>query len=159
MHRHHAQIRQKVVQDTENRFLDLAGIARTAHQNRLFLQIDQDGGLGVGVVGCGIGVERGYLQHGIIGLEILTLLGARHAEHVLCKEIVPSLLGDDANLELVGRISAGDQVLHEQFPARDMLPCLFPDAVSGFGVDRFVDLAPVDAVTQAWMIDEELVVG
>ena len=99
------------------------------------------------------------LHHREIGLEILQLVGLRPHEHVAREQAVPRRLGDHAHAQAIARIGAGEQVLDVEVAAADMSARLGPEAIEPRGVERLVDVAPVDRGTNARTIDEEAVLG
>src|SRR5439155_20595586 len=57
MHRHHAALRQMIIEEGEDRFLDLSGIAGAADEDHALRQVASDDGFGADAVFGGIGLE------------------------------------------------------------------------------------------------------
>ena len=93
-----------------------------------------------------------------VGDEAIELARRRLAEHVAGEQGMPGGLGDDPHAALVLRVGADVQVLDEQLALRRVRPRFGPQAARVPRLDRPVDLAPVDAVAHAGLIDDEAVI-
>src|SRR2546430_15580051 len=60
---------QEVIEDGEDRFLQLAGVPRAADQDRALREVDDDERTGLGAVQRRVGVHLGGLQHGPVWSE------------------------------------------------------------------------------------------
>jgi hypothetical protein len=158
VHGEHAFGGQKVVEHGEDRFLDLARVARAADQHRARCEVEHDRHVRARAVGRRVGLEARQLQDGEVRDEAIELARRRLAEHVAREQGVPGGLGDDPHPALVLRIGADVQVLHEQLALCRVRPGLGPQAARVPRFDRPVDLAPVDAVVHAGLVDDEAVV-
>ncbi len=159
VHRQHVLVGQQVVQDGEDRLLDLAGVPGAADRHDAFAEIDQDRAVRGGAVGLRIGLEARQVQDGEFRLEALELLGPGPQEHVAGEQVVPGGLGQHAHADAVRRIGAGPAVAHEQLAALGIGQHAIVQGAEALRRDRLVGLAPVDAAPGLGILDEELVVG
>jgi hypothetical protein len=99
------------------------------------------------------------VQHERVRLEVAQLLLAGLDEEGLREERVPGRIGDDANVDAVGGIGAGERVDDVDVSLVQMLGQLLSEAFETFFGDRLVDLTPGDPVLGLRLLDEELVLG
>src|SRR4051812_47403535 len=95
MHGEDAARRQQVIHDREGRLLHLAGITGAADQYDAFLEIDDDGGLGIRAVLAGVGWELRREKDGELGS--VRIGGVGPDEKLAAEEAVPGELADDAD--------------------------------------------------------------
>ena len=159
MHGQHVPVGQQVVQDGENRLLDLTGIPGAADRHDPVGEIDQDGAVRRRAVELRLGLEARQVEDREVRLEAFELLAPRPQEHVPGKEIVPRSLGDDAHADAMRGIGAGPAVADEQLAALGIAQHAVVERAVALRRDRLVGLAPVDAALALRILDEELVVG
>ena len=116
MHGEHFLLGQVVIEDGEDRFLDLAGIGGAADEHQLFAEVDHDEGFGIGAVQLRHGVEARGGDYGEIRADVHGLAGAyRDQEHIAGEQVLPGGGGDDPDIHLVIPVRPGVAVLDEEF--------------------------------------------
>ena len=114
MHRKHAFQRQQVIQNREDRFLDLARVSRVADDGKFLLERQADKGVAGGVIHSGHALERRHgndrkLRHkAFVFFERL-----RQDEHVAHEMTVPGQFGHDAHRQAIVFVRAAVDILHE----------------------------------------------
>ena len=157
VHRHDAPGRQQVVQQREDRFLDLAGIVGPADQDQLLREADGDDRRTPAAVGFGVGRKARRMENR--PFRVAAGRAGRRQEDVACEEAVPRLLRHHAHGQPVRRVGAGVAVLHEEFPALQMVNDTAAKRLEFLRRHPPVDLAPVDALVRSGIANEELVLG
>ena len=83
MHRKHALLRQEVVEDREDRLLQLTGVAGAPDQDRAVRQADDDERPRLGAMHSGVGMEFRSVEHFESRLEAGQIAVAGTQEHVV----------------------------------------------------------------------------
>ena len=160
VHREHPLLGQVIVHDAEDALLDLAGVAGAADQHHALRQVQEDERGAAGAVTLRLGLQVGDVDHREVGDEI-----RQHAqilladEHVAGEEVVPGVLGDDADVDAVAGIGAGVAVEDEHVLAQQVLPGAGQQRLELLPLERPVDLPPPDVGVDRRVLDQELVVG
>lgn len=150
---------QQVVHDREDGLLDLAGVLGAHDQDHALLEVDDHGGLGVGVVHGRVQLQARRRHDHEVGQAVagkLLLSGAD--EHLVGKERLAGKLGDDAELAGVAAVGTGDAVDYEEPALGEVRDDLGLDAgvvVLGHGD---VDLAPGNLLVDVLGVHDEAVV-
>ena len=118
VHRHHAALREQVVEDRKHALLRLAGVGGSADEDEALAEVHEDERVGARAVGGGVGLEAREVDDGELGLVILALRLLGADEHGARKQRVPGQLVDDAHGQAVARVGPGEGVLHEEFTGR-----------------------------------------
>ncbi|OIQ68780.1 hypothetical protein GALL_496230 [mine drainage metagenome] len=113
VHRHHALGGQDVVQQGEDRLLDLASIGGVADQDQLAVEIQGDHGFRAASVAGRISLEGRAVDDGEFRQEAVQLGARRATQHVVDEQAVPGKFRHHAHVKTVRRLSAGKQILHE----------------------------------------------
>ena len=123
VHRHDASERQQVVQDAEDRLLDLARVARAGDEHEPLGEVERDDASRAGAVARGIGLERRRVDDRELRRVRRRGVGARvDDEQVAREQVVPRVLGDDADRQAVRRVGAGVAVLDVELAVRRAIP-------------------------------------
>ncbi|MGY3287876.1 hypothetical protein ACVWWP_000943 [Bradyrhizobium sp. LM3.6] len=138
VHRHHATLRQIVVQRGEDRLLHLAGIIRPADQHDLAGEIDRDDVLRLAAMALRIGAEARHVDDGELRREARQLDRLRADQQRADEQRMPGELGEDASLDPVGRIGAAVEVLCEQRLAFGVLEEVLVERLELLSRDRLV---------------------
>ena len=150
---------EKVIENGEDRFLDLAGVTGPADDDHPFGEIYDDEGFGIGAVIGGNGVGVGHVDDGegrFVGME---LLGGRTDEHVAGKEGVPGFFADDPHRQAVRRPRPGEAILDEQIPAVHVGGHPLVETVEISRVEGAVHVTPVDEIVAGRFVDDEFLAG
>ena len=158
VHRHHAALRQEVVQEREHRLLVLARVLGAGDQDRARLQIHGDHGLRAAAVARGVCLEGRAVEDRAVGREGVELGPVGPAQEVADEQRVPGQLGDHAHVEPVGGVGAGVKVLHEGLAALQMRDHVGAESGEGLRLHRGV-VGPPDMALGAGRADDELVLG
>ncbi len=158
MHRQHVAVGQDIVEIAEDRFLDLARILRAGDQNHPFLKVHHDRAIGVHSVAFRMRLEVRCVQDREFRHEVGPFFGGRLAEHVTREKTVPRAFADHSDLELIGRIRTGDEVLYVDFPALEIGQHLQPQPIEALFRIRLVDGTPPDIVAGRLFLDDEFIV-
>ena len=118
VHRHHALLRQQVVERGEHRLLHLAGIGGAADQHDHAGEVDGDHRLAQRAVAGRIGPKRRQVDDRHLGHEALELVRLRPDQQVADEQRMPGIFGDDARAQAVIAVGAADQILDEQVARR-----------------------------------------
>ena len=160
VHRQHPLLRQVVVHDAEDALLDLARVDRAADQDHPAGEVEEDEGGALRAVLRRVGLEGADVDHREARLENLELLAVGLVEeHVLGKEVVPRLLGDDPDRQPVVGVRSRVAVEDEEVLVRHVGLGLGEEPVEALGVEGPVDVAPPDLPVRRGIPDRELVVG
>ena len=159
VHREHALQRQQVVEDAEDRFLELACVARAADQNRALCEAHDDERPRLGSVDRRIGVELGCMKHLKPRRKARQLAVGGAQEHVVDEEGVPGVGRDEANRQPERRIRPRVHVADEELLRGEVRCHVGPEALELVGRDRLVHLAPPDLCGGVRLLNEKLVVG
>ena len=159
MHREDAALGQQVIEDREDRFLELAGVARAPDQDRPLAEVDHNERPGMGAVQRRIGVQLGSVQHGPRGRKSDEIGGAGAEEHVVHEQGVPRARRDEADAEAVIRVRAGEQVADEQLLRGQVSERGGLEPLEVLGSERLIHPAPRDVAARGGLAHEELVVG
>ena len=154
-----AGLRQQEVQHAKDRLLDLARILRAADQDGALGEVHHNKGLGVGAVEGRVSFHRRQVDDGPIGLNVCAVFWRRAQEHVLGKEVVPRVLGHNADLDLQLVVSAGGEVLNKEPLVLGAVEHQRFKTVVTFRVERLVHRAPVDLVFGQGIADGVFVLG
>ena len=152
---------QHEVEHGEDALLDLAGVGGAPDEDGLLGEVD-DGVVGLArTVARGVGEAAGEGEDGpLVGDKPASRAAVGPQEHVVREEILPGVLGVDADVDAV-------------FLARAGVGVADVDGVAGFGVslhlsservvvrggDGLVDGVPVDGVARDLVLDEEAIPG
>ena len=140
-------------------FLISPGIARAADQDGAGGEVEHDRHVRARAVGRRVGLEAGQLQYREIRDEAIELAPPDGSRNMLrANSACHAVSVIDPHAALVLRVGADVQVLDEQLALRRVRPRLGPQAARVPRLDRPVDLAPVDAVAHAGLVDDEAVV-
>ena len=159
VHREHVVLNgEQVVHDREDRLLDLAGVLGAHHEDDALLEVDEDGGLGVGAVDLRVELEGGGGHHDEVGLaEVAQLLVGRADEHLMDEERLARELADGADLAGVAAVGAGQAVHDEEATLGEVADDLGLDLLVVLLGEGHVDLAPGDLVVDVGRVDDEAV--
>ena len=113
MHREHALQRQQVVQHAEDRFLELAGVARAADQNGALRKTHDDERARVRAMNARVRLKFGGVQHFEPRREAGQLPIGGTQEHVVDEERVPRIGSYEANRQTKRGVRARVHVAHE----------------------------------------------
>ncbi len=138
--------RHEVVHQGEDAFFHFAGVFGAKDDHFFFLKADIDGGLGGHAGGESVGGELAGVVDGEVGLaEVGQFLLRGIDEHDLHEEGVVGPGANDADLDAVGRIPAGEGIDNVNLlPGVEVVLGAFPVDLEGVGVDGYVDITPPD---------------
>ena len=160
MHGEHFLLGQVVIEDGEDRFLDLAGIGGAADEHQLFAEVDHDEGFGIGAVQLRHGVEARGRDDGEIRPDVHGVAGAhRGQEHVAGEQVLPGGGGDDPNIHLVIPVRPGVAVLDKEFFALQVGQQPVMELVEFFRGEGLVLPAPMDIVGAGGFLHNEFILG
>src|SRR5271165_5866543 len=159
MHGKDVALRQHEVHDAEDGFLHLAGVFRAADEHQLLGEVDQHKHFGVGAVALGVGKEAGRAHDGELRLVSLELFGSWADEQLPHKQVVPGILVDHLNGELILRVGATKEVLNKQLLVLQVVEDTLIESVELFRWERLVYGAPRDLVLRDRVLHRELVFG
>ena len=159
VHRQHALLRQRVVEDGKDRLLDLAGIARAANQHHFPAEMHEDEHVGPRAVARGVSLEIRRVDDG----ELREVLGAPSGvvlreEHVPGEQVVPGEFVDDSDREPVRGVGARPGVQDVQLLVLEVVQHVAVKRIELVRVDRTVDAAPVHVLLARRFAHDELVV-
>ena len=155
MHRQDVGQREQVIQDGENRFLHLAGIARPADEHQLPAEMQGDDDIGARAVPLRIRLEAGRIDD----RELRLMRGLRiDNEQVANEQAVPREFGDNADGEPIFGIGAGKHILDEQVAPLQRAHEVAVQSVEVRFLHRPVHLAPVDVGLARRFPDDKLVI-
>lgn len=122
-----------VEEDGEDALLHLAGVLGTEDDHLLLSKVNGDGGARGHAFGEAVGREGSGIVDGVVGVEMLELLGRRADEHVSHEQGMIGAGTDDSNADSVLLVPAGIAI-------DDVYPCSRIEIVdSAFAID-FPDL-------------------
>ena len=159
VHRQHAAQRQQVVEDGEDRLLDLAGVARAADQHQPLREVERDHDLRApSRAAQGSARKPRRVDDRELGPRGASAAAADD-EQVAREEAVPRVLGDDANRQAVLRVRARRQQswTNSSVPLSEREQVVPKRAEVRLG-HRPVDAAPRDVPLRRRVADDELVV-
>ena len=160
VHREHALERQQVVEDGEDRLLDLAGVARPPDDPELLPEVEDDERLRPRPVRHRVRLESGGGDDREVGDVAPRLLHRRVLEeHRAGEEAVPGLLGDDPDRQPVLGIGPAVDVLHEDVAALEVAAEPGVERAEALGVEGPVVLAPPHVLLGRLLAHHELVGG
>ena len=160
VHRHDALQRQRVVEDREDRLLDLAGVVRSADQHELAAEVHEDEYLRARAVLGGVGLElREIDDRELRPMRRPLRRVVFRQEHVPGKQVVPGELVHDANRHAVRRVGAAPGVEHEELLVLRVGHHVAVNEIELRFLDRLVDRAPVHVLFALRFADDKLVVG
>ena len=117
MHGHHAFGRQQVVANSEDCFLDLAGIGRAADQHELAGEIEGDHRAAGAAMALRICLEAGKVDNGEFGEEVGQRRSRRQEQKILDEQRMPRQFGHNAHWQPMCKINSAVQVLDKKFAA------------------------------------------
>ena len=158
MHRDHFFFRQEIVQDGEDRFLDLARIRRAADQHALACEIEGDHRFAAAAMELRIGLEAGQIDDREFGRESRQLFRLRADQQLVREQSVPSIFRDDAYGQTMVRIGAGEQILDIKFAPLGISHHRGVQRLGVLGLHRLV-VVPPDLILSLGILDDELVGG
>ena len=159
MHGEDVLVRQGVVEEAEDRLLDLTRVACAADKNEPLGEVHQDEGVAPEAIKLRDGEMIGGLDNGDRGVEIRVFLGSRADEHVAREQAMPSLLGDDPGGNAIARVSAGKHVRHIGATILVIGDEAVMDLVEDLFRNRGVGAAPIDGLFGQRIADNELILG
>ena len=159
VHRQDATLRQQIIEDGEDRFLQLAGVPRAPDQDRPLREVHHDERAGLGAVQRRVDVQLRSVQHGPAGTERGEIGGRGPQEHVVHEQGAPRVRCDEADAEPVIGVRAGEQVTDEQLLGREVGQRGGLEPLEVLGRERLVHPAPRDVVLRGRLAHDELVVG
>jgi hypothetical protein len=157
VHREDAAQREEVVEDGEDRFLDLARVLRASDEHDAAGEVEDDEGFGACAVARGIRGERGRVEDVEVGAVGGQRVVVGTEEKVPREEGVPGALRDEADREALFGIGAGGEVLHPELLRGEMSAHPLEEGLEARGIERLVDAAPGDLRFGRLIADDELV--
>ena len=144
VHRQQAALRREVVRDREDALLHLAGVLGAEDDQLAVLEAQVDARLGVHAGGEAVGGERAGVVDDEVGLaERRQLLARRADQHGVHEQRVIGPRADDAHLDAVLRVPAGEAVEAVQPLARvEVVEGALAVDREGVRVERDVDRCP-----------------
>ena len=111
-----AALRQQVVEDREDGFLDLPAVRGAANDDEPLGKVYDDERAGPGAVLGRVCLKARHIDDGELGLMARDLVRRRHDEQVARKQVVPGQFVDHAHREPVAGVGAGEAVLDIKVP-------------------------------------------
>lgn len=151
----------EVVHDGEDTLLHLTGVLGTEDDHLHALEVDLDGGGGGHSGGETVGRELASVVDDEVGLsEVGELLGGGTDKHVVHEESVVGARGDDADLDAVLGVPAGETVEDvDVLTGVEVVDGTLTVDLEGVLVEGNVDRAPPDVVLGGLLVDDTLVLG
>ncbi len=159
MHREDPFERKPVVQEREDRLLDLPGVVRPADQHLAAGRMQNDEGLAPCPVLLGIRGDGRRVQHERVDRHLLELVGRGIDEERLREERMPGARGDDAHADAMRRMCAGERVDDVDVAGAELRPHLLAKPLERLLGDLGVHVAPPDPLLGTGLADDELVLG
>ena len=158
VHGHDALRRQNIIQEAEHRFFHFAGIARAADENDLAGQVDRYDCFAAAAVPLRIGLERRQIDDCHLRLEGGEFVRRGANEQVTNEKRVPSIFGEDPDIDPMRRVGAAVKVLNEQALAPRMRNEVGAQAVE-LRPAQGIRIVPPDGVFRVGVPDNEFVHG
>ena len=161
VHREHVVLDgHQVVHDREDRLLDLTAVLGAHHEDHALLEVDEDGGLGVGAEDLRVELEGGRGHHAEVGVaEVAQLLLVRAHEHLVDEERLARELADGDDLAGVAAVGPRQAVHHEEAALGEVTDDLALDLLVALDAKGHVDAAPGDLVVHVGRVHDEAVLG
>ena len=159
MHREDPFERKPVVQEREDRLLDLPGVVRPADQHLAAGRMQDDEGLAPCPVLLGIRRDGRRVQHERVDRHLLELVGRGIDEERLREERMPRARGDDPNADPVRRVRPGERVDDVDVAGGELRAHLLTEPLERLLRDLGVHVAPPDPLLGPGLADDELVLG
>ena len=149
---------EQVVHDREDGLLDLAGVLRAGDENNTLLEVDDDRGLGMGVVHRRVELEaRARHDHEVRAAVVgKLLLGGAH-EHLVRKERLAGKLGQDQDLARVAPVGTRDAVDHEDATLGEVRDDLIVNELVVLLGEGHVNVTPGNLVVDVGGVHDEAV--
>ena len=158
VHGEHSPLRQHVVQDAEDRLLDLAGVVGAPDEDAVLTEVQDHERLGVRSVHLRTGVEMRRGDDDDLR-PVHPRRGRRSPdEHIAGEQAVPGRLGDHPNRDAIERVSPDKAVLNEEVPSLQVRQEPLVEALELLGIHGPVDGPPPNAAGAGGLADDELVV-
>ncbi len=159
VHRHDSLEREKIVEDGEDGFFDLARVRGVAYDAKFLRKVECDKGIRRRAVDLGNPFKRREDQHREIRhVPAILFVRLGKDEHVTCEHRMPRVLGDDPYRHPVVRVCAAVAILHKDIlPLQESLHAV-EEVVELVGAKGAVVLSPPDLIVGRWLFDDELVV-
>ena len=160
VHGKDALLGENEVHHRENRFLDFAGVAAAADDDFFGRVIDDDEDVRIHPIHGWIGLEMRGMKHGELRLMLCQARRIGAHKHVSRKGAVPCVVRDHTDGQGFRALCTTVQVLHEEG-----VTCLKegddfgPQGREGLKIGGHVDVAPIDVLRGARLVDNEFVVG
>ncbi len=151
----------EVVHDREDALLHLTGVLGAEDDHLVALEVDLDRGGGGHAGGEAVGGELAGVVDDEVGLaKVLELLLGRADEHVVHEERVVGTAANDADLDAVLGVPAGEAVKDVDVVARvEVVDGTLAVDLKRVLVHLDVDGAPPDVVLGGLLVDDALVLG
>ena len=160
VHGKDALLGENEVHHRENRFLDFAGVAAAADDDFFGRVVDDDEDVRIHPIHGWIGLEMRGMKHGELRLMLRQARRIGAHKHVSRKGAVPCVVRDHTDGQGFRALCTTVQVLHEEG-----VTCLEegddfgPQGREGRKIGGHVDVAPIDVLRGARLVDNEFVVG
>jgi hypothetical protein len=159
VHRQHAVLGHQVVHDREHALLHLTGVFGTEDHELATRQAEADAGRRLDAIQHRVGREAaGVVDHVVGRTEVGQLLGSRADQHVAHEQRVVGTLADDAHLDAVVLVPAGEAVDHVELVAgAEVVDSAATRDVEHPVLQADVDITPPDVVEHLFMTHDALV--
>src|SRR5690606_38884838 len=156
VHRQHVFFRQQEVLHAEHGFLHFTGVAHACQQHFALGKVQNDGAVRTGDIAFRYAFKARYVEDGplFFGRRVV---GFRQDKQVTAEQVLPGSLGNHFYRQVMLRVSTHVHVRYEAVVLGQVLFHAIPERIEFVGIERAVDVAPVDGVFAAWLFNDETV--